>query len=279
MDYINQLNRAIDYIEEHLDGELIIDDISKEAGISRWHFQRVFKAVLGETIKDYTLSRRLSTALPKLLNSTLSILQISMECGFESHEVFTRAFKRTYSITPTEFRSNPGSIVTSGKRKITVQYIQNLHRGEMMEAKLITLPEIITRGLSETINHVHSEGFPDNLQTIPKIWSKLRNEIGNSTYQKLSTIDESLNYFAGVIVKDEDDLSQLEKKVLPGGEYAEFIHRGPMSQIEHTMDFIYGVWFPQSGRKRRAGPDLSMHTEKTNPVSSENEIRILIPIL
>jgi AraC family transcriptional regulator len=279
MDYIKQLNRAINYIEEHLDDELIIDNISKEAGISRWHFQRVFKAVLGETIKEYTLNRRLSTALSKLLNSTHSILQISIECGFESNEVFTRAFKRTYSITPTEFRSNPCSILASGKRRITVEYIQNLHQGELMEAKIITLSEMITRGFSEKVNHVHSEGFPDNLQIIPKIWSKLRNEIGNSTYQKLSTIDENLNYFAGVIVRDEDDFPQLEKKVLPSGEYAEFIHRGPMSQIEHTMDFIYGVWFPQSGRKRRAGPDLSMHTEKTNPVSLENEIRILIPIL
>lgn len=279
MDYIEQLNRAIDYIEEHLSTDLVIDAISREAGISRWHFQRVFKAVLGETIKEYTLRRRLSIAASKLLHSNESILNISLETGFESHEVFTRAFKRIYSMTPNEFRTSPNLSLSATKRKITIEYIQNLHQGQSMEAKFITLPSFVTRGVSGKINHVQSEDFSENLETIPKLWAELKSIIGHTPYQKLSAIDETLNYFAGVIVSEEHELPQLTKKDISGGNYAEFIHRGPMSQIEHTMDYIYGTWFPQSGRNRGEGPDLSMHTDKTNPASTENEIRILIPLL
>ena len=69
MDYLIQINRAIDYIENHLADDLIIDEISREAGISKWHFQRVFKAVVQETVKEYTLQRRLSLAAAEIVRS------------------------------------------------------------------------------------------------------------------------------------------------------------------------------------------------------------------
>ena len=278
MDYLAQINRAIDYIEEHLEGELVIDQISQEAGISKWHFQRVFKAVLGETVKEYITRRRLSLAAQELIGTNSKILDIAMNFGFESHEVFTRSFKKLFEISPSELRAQKGSFMIPVKPRITRNYIYHLFEGISMEAKIVKIQKSLVRGVSAKISLVNSAEFSTNLDVIPKLWAKLRTQIGVLNYPKMSLIDEEMNYFAGVLLNDEEVFQHLERREIPEGDYAEFLHTGPMSNIIHTMNYIYGSWFPKTGKIRGNGPDLSMHTEKTNPTSSENEIRILIPL-
>lgn len=277
MNYLEQINRAIDFIEQHLDEELIVSQISQEAGISKWHFQRVFKAVLGETVKGYTLSRRLSLAAQELLRTDKKIVDIALSNGFESHEVFSRAFKQTFKSTPSEFRSNQKFESIPTKLRITKDYIEHLFKGINMQPKIVKLPAFVARGVSAKISDVNGPQFLSNFEIIPKLWNELKKNVGDASHEKISMIDSDLIYFAGVIC-DEESLSHLECKEIPDGEYAEFLHVGPMSKIDHTMNYIYGSWFPNSEREREVGPDLSLHTEKTNPMSSENEVRILIPL-
>ena len=165
------------------------------------------------------------------------------------------------------------------KPRITFEYLQHLYNGVNMEATIIALDKIIIRGVSDQIHHIQSPEFLSNLKIIPKLWEELRSNPETEGLQKISTIDLDLEYFAGVLVKDSNELNALEKRGIPAGTYADFLHRGPMSGINNTMNYIYGSWFPRSGRKRGNGPDLSFHTEKTNPSSMENEVRILIPLI
>lgn len=279
MDYIQQINRAIQYIEEHLSSELIIDQISKEAGISKWHFQRVFKATVGLTIKEYTEQRRLSQSALCLLTEKKTILEIALAFDFDSHEVFTRAFKRVFHQTPSEFRAQNNLSKIPLRPKITLEYLIHLYQGVSMEPKIISLPSFIMKGLSSPIHHVNSPHFSSNPQIVTELWNQLRQKAQINSYQKGSLIDEELIYFAGVIVDKEDELSELEARTIDAGNYAEFIHKGAMSSLDHTMNHIYGSWFPRSGQKRREAPDLCLHTEKTNPLSPENEVRILVPLI
>ncbi len=278
MNYLVQLNRAINHIEENLNGELIVEEIAKEAGISKCHFQRVFKAVLGETVKEYTARRRLTLAAQELARANLSILEVALTFGFESHEVFSRAFKQFFQMSPSEFRQKSATAFVHVKPRITKAYIEHLYKGITMEARIVKLDESLVRGVSTRVNEVNSPEFPKNFSIISALWKTLREQARDFSYQKLSLIDSDLNYFAGVLVPDEEVLTQLELKQLPAGEYAEFLHIGPMSNIAHTMNYIYGSWFLNSGRDRGEGPDISLHTEKTDPSSNENEVRILIPL-
>lgn len=278
MNYLVQLNRAINHIEEHLDGELIVEEIAKEAGISKWHFQRVFKAVLGETVKEYTARRRLTLAAQELARANNSILDVALNFGFESHEVFSRAFKQLFQMSPSEFRQKNASAFVHVKPRITKAYIEHLYKGISMEARIVKFDKSFVRGVSARVNEVNSLEFPKNFSIITALWKTLRDQTGDFSYHKLSLIDSDLNYFAGVLVPDEDVLTQLELKQLPAGEYAEFLHIGPMSNIAHTMNYIYGAWFLSSERDRGVGPDITLHTEKTDPSSTENEVRILIPL-
>lgn len=72
-----------------------------------------------------------------------------------------------------------------------------------MDFKLIKLSAFVAKGVSGKINHVHCNDFSGNLQVIPKLWAELNAYIGKNNIQKFSAIDESLDYFAGVIVNTQ----------------------------------------------------------------------------
>ena len=104
MDYAISIQNTITYIEQHLCEQLTLEDMSKAAGFSRYHFLRVFKCETGIGIRDYIQTRRMYRAEQLLLNSALSVMDIAVILQFESQEAFTRAFKREYSLPPGQYR-------------------------------------------------------------------------------------------------------------------------------------------------------------------------------
>ena len=104
MNYLDQIQRGVDYIETNLGLPIAINAVALEAHMSRWHFQRMFRAMTGDTVKDYIRSRRLTHALDLLLNSNKRIIDIALDADFESQESFTRAFKTAFDVTPAQYR-------------------------------------------------------------------------------------------------------------------------------------------------------------------------------
>jgi AraC family transcriptional regulator len=112
MDYLAQVQRGIDYIEANLAHDIQAADVARHAGISHWHFQRIFKALTNETLKTYIRSRRFSQALEQLAATQERVLDIALAAGFETQESFTRAFKKAFSVTPARLRSCAKSVLT-----------------------------------------------------------------------------------------------------------------------------------------------------------------------
>ncbi len=103
------LCKALEFIENNITKDIDLYDISSAAGFSVPHFYRLFKRLTGDTVGSYINRRRLLLAAGDLLNSDKSVSRIALEYGFESHDVFTRAFKRVFGITPIEYRRRKGS--------------------------------------------------------------------------------------------------------------------------------------------------------------------------
>lgn len=92
-------------VRDRLDGDVSLDALAGQAGWSRFHFHRAFRAVTGETPKQYTSRLRLERAAVRLLTRDDAIVAIAAGVGFASHAVFTRAFRRHYDCTPAEYRA------------------------------------------------------------------------------------------------------------------------------------------------------------------------------
>ena len=93
-------------IRHRLDANVSLDALATRAGWSPFHLHRAFRRMVGETPKQYTLRLRLEGAAARMLASDDSIVDVALAAGFNSHEVFTRAFRRHFGRTPAEYRAN-----------------------------------------------------------------------------------------------------------------------------------------------------------------------------
>ena len=87
-----------------LDEDVSLSALAAGTRLSPFHLHRLFLAVAGETPKQYTLRLRLARAAALLLTSDQSVLDVALSCGFQSHEAFTRAFRRQFAMTPRRYR-------------------------------------------------------------------------------------------------------------------------------------------------------------------------------
>ncbi len=106
MSYIYSLEKAINYIESHLYYDIDLSSVAKEAGYSLYHFHRIFKNAVGDSLKDYIRKRRMTEATKELVYTNIPIVDIGIKYGYESREAFSRAFEKVYGRNPSEVRNN-----------------------------------------------------------------------------------------------------------------------------------------------------------------------------
>lgn len=294
MDHLKQVQRAIDYIESHLQDELKTESIARVAGFSTWHFQIVFSSAVGDTLKEYIRKRRLTAALIALGSSNRRLIEIALDAGFESQEAFTRAFKAMFGKTPGTCRGEGArSVMSLNKPKITMEYLDHLYGRMNMEPRFEKIDEMKMIGLETRFISIRSPE-KNNHVVIPKLWDdfiKRAHEIKGrkgaidfgvcsalGQEQAKSHPDECF-YLAGAEVRDLNEIppGMLAMKI-PAGQYAIFSHKGKLDKLEHTMNYIFGSWLPKSGKKLRDAPDLEVYGDRFDPKSEKSEFDIYIPI-
>ena len=103
-DYVQRVNRAIDYILAHLDQPLSLELVAERAGFSPFHFHRIFSGLVGETLNHFIKRVRLERALRMLsFDPRRTLTEVAFECGFQSSSDFSRSFKQAYGTPPSEF--------------------------------------------------------------------------------------------------------------------------------------------------------------------------------
>ena len=102
-------------IKNYNDETLTLRFLSHKLGYSEFYTTRKFKEISGMPFRDYLRHRKLAFALKEVRDSEKSLLDIAFDYGFSSHEAFTRAFKKTYGVTPSEYRKNPKPVVLRTK--------------------------------------------------------------------------------------------------------------------------------------------------------------------
>lgn len=176
VDYSIRINRVFEYIDENMDSDLSLDTVAERAFFSPFHFHRIFKFITGETLNNYVTRRRIEKSALDLLHKNITVTEISHKSGFSDLPSFSRAFKKYYGLSPTEFRKqNPHryskiSQLHSKNRQVYPDYakyiciIDNLTNWIKMNAKIEikNMPEM-------DLAYVTSIG-PQNLE---KAYSKL----------------------------------------------------------------------------------------------------------
>ncbi|HEU4390236.1 MAG TPA: GyrI-like domain-containing protein [Blastocatellia bacterium] len=101
---MEKLLRVLVHIQANLDEDMSLDAVAKRVRLSPFHFHRLFRSAIGETLKQYTQRLRLERAANRLVIHDTSILDVALDSGFQNHETFSRSFQRRFQVTPRAYR-------------------------------------------------------------------------------------------------------------------------------------------------------------------------------
>ncbi len=153
MEYRKRVCQAMNYISQNLDRNLSLEEIAGAAAFSRFHFHRIFKAVVGETVAAFTRRLRIEMAANRLLsNDSEDITTVAMECGFSSSQNFAKVFRQRFHTTPSQFRkSKIGNKVRNWENALSLEALydpdtafmnqSNSERRTTMNAEVKEMPE------------------------------------------------------------------------------------------------------------------------------------------
>lgn len=288
MSYLEQVKSGIEFIESNLDSDISTSDVARHAGISQWHFQRIFKALTNETLKSYIRARRLANSLELLLATDLRILDIAMTAGYENQESYTRAFRQSFDMTPGDYRRVGRRALFLKKVEIDESYIAHIQSGITLEPVICVHPARRLIGLRTQFFSVDSE--KNNVaEKLPALWDiflervhEISDTVDGMCFGALYRVDEDgdeLNYLAGIeVLAGATTPEGMEVIVLPECRYAQFSHRGKVDQLDNTVNYIYSKWLLNSSHKHSYGPDLEFYGAEYHPTSSNSTIHYAIPI-
>lgn len=161
--YYETIKKAIEYIEDRLKDDICLYDIAEHVNFSVPHFYRIFKGLTGETVKTYMLKRRLSCAAFELKTSDKNISEIAYEFGFESHDVFTRAFFRIYNMSPRKYRN--ADVDTGFSPLLINNNLNEFERRKNMNFQIVNKNQLIVIGMECTAKQWDADG------AIGRLWS------------------------------------------------------------------------------------------------------------
>jgi len=153
MDYKKRVCQAMDFISRNLDRDLSLEEIAQATSFSMFHFHRIFKAVVGETVAGFTRRLRLEMAANRLLSSCHDdITMIAMDYGFSSSQNFAKAFRHHFKISPTEYRESKignknskceNALSLHGVYNSDIAFMNLIHneRTKTMNAEVKEMPE------------------------------------------------------------------------------------------------------------------------------------------
>lgn len=104
--YYDMILSTLSYLDDHIKESIDIEDVAKHYYFSKYHYYRIFKAVTGYTFSEYIDRKRLSLACCYLKQTSWTVLRVAIECGYNSHELLTRKFKKRFGMSPKQYRQS-----------------------------------------------------------------------------------------------------------------------------------------------------------------------------
>lgn len=142
---LKELNQVINYIEKNLTAGITLEEISEYAGVSDYHFRKIFYYLSGLTLSEYIKNRKLSEANKDLLNNE-RVTDVAFKYGYESMDGFTRAFKSWSGFLPSEVAKTGVS-----KSFPKLSFYIDVKGGESMDYKIVEMPSFKLAGVSKRV--------------------------------------------------------------------------------------------------------------------------------
>lgn len=270
--YARRMHCVLDYIDAHLDEPVSIEELSRVACFSRFHFQRQFALFTGLTVARYIQRLKLRRASYALVfQPERSVTDIALEAGFGSSESFARAFGKLVAQTPSDFRTDPHWRLWT-ERLAMPEYPSKT----ALAIEIVDFPQTLVAVLEH-------HGSPTTVMTSVQRFIHWRKTTGLSPEKQSKTIgvpysdpaDTPPEAFQFDICGEvqapipPNDLG-IMNKTIPAGRCARVCHRGSTDRIADSIYPVFRDWLPASGEELRDFP-VYFHYRKRLPQVQEHE--------
>jgi AraC family transcriptional regulator len=285
MGWVESLQRAIDYMEDHLLDNLSIEDIAKQAHVSEFHFQRLFTILTDIPVGEYLRRRRLTLAAQELSHAGSRIIDIALKYGYDTPESFSKAFRKLHGLTPSQARKSQGKLKSYNRMSIQV----TLKGEDPMNYKIVEKDTFKVVGVKREFTCENGE----NQRVIPKMWDDVH---ADGTNDRLFSLNNGeIKGVLGVCVDKRDKQPELMdywiatahdgptpegliSLVIPAAKWGVFEVHGPMPDaMQKAWKQIYSEWFPSSHYKPAGSPELEVYSAG-EPWSPDYYSEIWIPL-
>lgn len=298
-EYAQRIDRVIDHLRANLHRPVKLAELANVACFSEFHFHRIFTAVSGETLNNFTNRLRLEKAARLLRYSAQSLTEIALDCGFSSSATFSRAFRSGYDTSPSQFRRS-GEIKKSKIRKeLFPKDEYGLHViGEDMSAeekraafpvRLIDLPERQIAYVRVT-NAFEMQRVLDALTTLIE-WAKSQNIFSSGILFGMTVDDPHVTpkhlyryevcFASSSPFERMDGMSKLgiSKLQLPAMCYAAIKVSGDIHKVATAWDYLYRDWLIHSAYEPEHAPALEIFLDKESATDwSHFELDLCLPV-
>jgi len=263
MEWIARMNKALEYLEEHLTGETDLEQAAKIAGCSVYHVQRIFPCLAGISLSEYLRRRRMSLAAADLLAGQ-KVVDVALKYGYDSPTAFNRAFQSVHGLAPSRAREGarlkafpPISFRVTVKGVVEMEY-----RIVQKEAfRVVGIGAPMSRNLEESFRLVPAlwdraarEGVPARLAPLmdpgmPGILGICDGSVEGEQFRYLIAVATAAPLPEG-----------LEEYRIPACTWAVFPGEGAMpGSIQQLEQRIITEWLPTSGYEYANAPDIEVY--------------------
>ena len=288
-EYAQRIDRVIDYLRGNLHRQVKLEELAKVACFSEFHFHRIFGAVSGETLNNFTNRLRLEKAARLLRYSDKSLTDIALDCGFSSSATFSRAFRSGYETSPSQFRKT-GEIK---KSKICKELFDDQGYDLPMSAeekraafpvRLIDIPERQVAYIRVT-NAFQEDKVLAALKTMIE-WAKSQDIFSQGILFGMTVDDPHVTpkhlYRYEVCLASSlpfECMEGMSKLKMPAMRYAVTKVSGDLRKVATAWDYIYRNWLINSAYEPEHAPALEVFLEKENALDwSHCELELCLPV-
>ena len=187
MDHYKVIENVLLYIEDNLNQPLSLESVAKTFNMSKYYFHRLFSAITGCSLNQYTRSRKLNASLTYIQDDTLSLTDIAYQLNFGTQASFTRAFKSEYGVTPSSQREKDYNLTPVSIPSVVKRPMKNINGDIVTDFTLTQFDSIRISGIVFEVD-LATDDYKKKIRSYSKIL--------------LDRIDESINSSCYVVYSD-----------------------------------------------------------------------------
>lgn len=278
MSSMDLAQKALWIIERNSDQAWTLESLAAASGVSRSHLANVFATSRGRPVMHYLRHRRLSRAAEALASGAPDILNVALDCGYGSHEAFTRAFRELFGRSPEQVRS---SGTTQGLKVVAPLALEKAPRAQLDAPRLAQTGQMHAIGLTEPCSIDTLIRIPDQWQRFMQRYEEIENVADEIPIGlvKAPDADGVFDYTCAAEVSRVENIPRgLHAFSLQARTYAVFEHRAHVSHIFDTYEAIWNDALPAIERTMADSLVIERHNPTFNPMTGEGGVAIWVPL-